>query len=97
MTTDKKKFDETKDDSKSTLEAEGIVVENIDPMQEDLEKEIGALQTKEAEQELFDAIGVETPKTITEPEKPRSSSLKEELNRGGIELLPVEPLEDEEL
>jgi len=96
MATNKKNVDE-RNASKSTLEAEGIIVENINPMQEDLEKEIGALQTKEAAQELFDAIGVEAPKTITEPEKPRSYRLKEELNKGGIELLPTEPLEDEEL
>ena len=97
MTTDEKKVDETKDDPKSTLETEGIIVENTDSIQKNLKEDMSALQTEEAEKELFDAIGVEIPKTVTEPKKPESDKLKEELNKKGIELLPTEPLKDDEL
>lgn len=97
MTTDKKNIDEENSNSNSALKAEGIVIEKVDPVQEKLEEEIKVLQAEGAEEELFDAIGVEIPKTPIEAEKPEADQLKRDLNKGGIELLPTEPSEDKEL
>ncbi len=97
MATDKKKIDEESNDSNSTLRAEGIIIEKVDPIQEKLEEEIEALQAEGEEKELFDAIGVEIPKKSVELEEPEADQLKKDLNKGGVELLPTEPLGDEEL
>jgi len=97
MATYKKNIDETKDNSRLTFESDGIVFEDANLMQKDLKEKIDILQTKKVEKELFDAIGAEIPETVTEPKKPKPNKLKEELNRGGIELLQTEPLRDGEI
>jgi hypothetical protein len=92
MTDNKEKKDEDK--AISALEAEGIVIENI-ALKKELEENLSTPPTKEEEEKLFEAMGVEIPKTTIEPAKPETATLKKELDRGGIEVLPTKPLEDD--
>ncbi len=94
--TDNKKEEETKEEANSILESEGIVVESVS-LKEELEQDLNTSQTKEAEKELFEAVGVEIPEKTTEEAEPTTDTLKKELGSGGIEVLPTEPLGDEEL
>lgn len=84
------------DDTRSALESEGIIIESISA-KEELEQDLNTPQTKEEEKALFDAIGVEIPKEPQESSDPTTDALKNELNSGGIEVLPSDPLENENL
>ena len=81
------------EDTVSALESEGIVIESISAKKE-LEEDLNTPQTKQEERALFDAIGVEIPKETQEDSDPSTDVLKKELNSGGIEVLPNEPLEE---
>jgi len=85
-----------KEEARSALEAEGIIIESISA-KEELEQSLSTPQTKEEEKALFEAIGVEVPEKITREDDPTTDTLKKELNSGGIEVLPTEPLEEGEL
>jgi len=93
---DNKKEAEIKKEANSVLESEGIIIESVS-LKEELEQDLNTPQTKEAEKELFEAIGVEIPGEITEEVEPTTDTLKKELGNGGIEVLPTEPLGDDEL
>ena len=85
-----------KEEARSALEAEGIIIESISA-KEELEQNLNTPQTKEEEEALFEAIGVEIPEKTVGEDEPTTDTLKKELNSGGIEVLPTEPLRDEEL
>jgi hypothetical protein len=87
--TDKKTNED--EETMSVFEAEGIVVESISAKKE-LEQSLSTPQSKEEEKALFDALGVEVPKKTMEEDEPTTDTLKKELNSGGIEVLPTEPL-----
>ncbi len=93
---DNKKEEEIKKETSSVLESEGIVIESVS-LKEELEQDLNTPQTKEAEKELFEAVGVEIPEKIPEETEPTTDALKKELGSGGIEVLPTEPLGDEDL
>ncbi len=80
------------DEFDSILKKEGIIIENKQPQNE--EESIEKLKTEEVEKELFNAIGAEIKKTIELDDEPITDDVKEELNKGGIEVLPPEPLDD---
>lgn len=84
-----------KEETESVLEAEGIIIENIS-VKEELEQNLNTPQTEEEERALFEAIGVEIPKKTIKESGPTTNTLKKELDSGGIEVLPTEPLEDGE-
>jgi len=88
MTDDNTKSDK---DAMSALEAEGIIIESLS-VREELEQSLNRPQTKEEEKALFDAIGVEIPSRNIRDDEPTTDNLKKELNNGGIEVLPTEPL-----
>jgi len=85
-----------KEEESSVFKSEGIVIESVS-LKEELEQDLNTPQTKEAEKELFEAVGVEIPKKTIEEVEPTTDTLKKELGSGGIEVLPTEPLGDEEL
>ncbi|HED05567.1 MAG TPA: hypothetical protein ENI61_02645 [Ignavibacteria bacterium] len=92
--TDKK--NNTDEEAIAAFEAEGIIIESVSARKE-LEQSLNTLQTKEEEKALFDAIGVEIPKKNVPENDPTTDTLKKELNNGGIEVLPTEPLDDSDL
>ncbi len=81
-----------KDDFNSILESEGIIIENKQSQNE--EESMDKLKMEEVEKELFNAVGAEIKKTIEIDDNPITDEVKKELNKRGIEVLPPEPLDD---
>lgn len=88
--------EDTKKETDSVLEAEGIIIENT-TARDELEEDLNKLQTEDEERKLFEAIGVEMPSATVDIEEPTTDTVKEELNDRGIEVLPAEPLEEDGL
>ncbi len=84
--------DKKEDEFTSILKAEGIIIEN--KKNQDEEEGLDKLRTEEIEKELFNAVGAEREKTIEIDDKPMTDEVKKELNERGIEVLPPEPLDD---
>ncbi len=82
-----------KDDSSTMFEKEGIFIENDRNQEEDMNAE--KLNTEDIEKELLGSIDIEFKKTIDTEEVVTTGDIKKELNEGGIEILPNEPLDDD--
>ncbi len=84
------------DDSSRMFEKEGIFIENDRTQEENIGAE--KLNTEDIKKELLNSIDIddiEFKKTVEVEGTLNTVEIRKELNEGGIEILPNEPLDDD--